>query len=81
MNKAIATSKDLWVNRGDYIDALPNAEGRINRPNERKARIGELIARGLHEGWIDQSLATELAIAASENNLDRSLYLPNGSNT
>lgn len=48
------------------------------KPGSPEQRIAELIARGQSEGWLDQSLATELAIAASENNLDRSLYLPSG---
>jgi len=46
------------------------------RENLRENRIARLIERGKHEGWLDQSLATEIAIAASENNLDRGLYLP-----
>lgn len=44
-------------------DGVPDAQHRLTK----------MYAQGLHEGWLDQSLATELAIAASENTLDRSL--------
>ena len=43
--------------------------------SDSKRRLGLMYAQALHEGWIDQSLATELAIAASENNLDRGLQV------
>lgn len=57
-----------WVFRKkDFLSAQPGSQ------NDRLTR---LIAQGKTEGWLDQSLATELAIAASENSLDRSLYLP-----
>jgi hypothetical protein len=39
----------------------------------KKQRLGSMIARGLHEQWIDQSFMTELAIASQVNNLDRML--------
>jgi hypothetical protein len=42
---------------------------------DNKRRLALMLQQGLHEGWIDQSLATELAVAASENNLDRSLFI------
>lgn len=57
-----------WVfKKNSYINA---------KPGSTEDRHTKLIAQGKTEGWLDQSLATELAIAASENSLDRSLYLP-----
>lgn len=57
-----------WVfQKDDFINA---------KEGSKEQRISQLIARGKSEGWLDQSLATELAIAASENSLDRSMYLP-----
>jgi len=73
--KSTRTLQD-WVRHPDkYKKALTQAEkDPIKFSKAREARIAKLIAQGLHEGWIDQSLATELAIAASENNLDRGLF-------
>lgn len=62
-------SKKLWnINKNNAHENIP----------EDKLRHARMYAQGLSEGWIDQSLATELAIAASENNLDRGLHLPSG---
>jgi len=59
-----------WVfNKKAYINA---------KPGSIEERHAKLIAQGTSEGWLDQSLATELAIAASENTIDRSAYLPSG---
>ena len=69
IGKAGAWLKKWVLNKKDFINA---------RPDSKETRIADLIARGNAEGWLDQSLATELAIAASENSLDRSLYLPSG---
>lgn len=61
----------------DKVKKLTKAEWNRNKSaDERgeenpKVRKLKMYARGMHEGWIDQSLATEIAIAASENNLDR----------
>jgi len=76
LTKATWSLKDWISKRKDFIAAMPDDQGKITRPNDNLRRVGEMIARGIHEGWLDQSLATELAIAASENNLDRGLYLP-----
>lgn len=73
--KSTRTLQD-WVRHPDkYKKALTQAEkDPVKFGDLREARLAKLIAQGLHEGWIDQSLATELAIAASENNLDRGLF-------
>lgn len=67
LTKATWTLKDWIASRKSFTEA---SEG------SGKHRVLQMIERGKHEGWLDQSLATELAIAASENNLDRGLYLP-----
>jgi len=67
LTKATWTLKDWIANRKDFTNA---------KEGSPKYRLMQMIERGKHEGWLDQSLATELAIAASENNLDRGLYLP-----
>lgn len=69
MTKA-TKSVGLWVGKRErFLKAAPEShEGRLLR----------MIEAGKHEGWLDQSLATEIAIAASENNLDRGLHLPTG---
>lgn len=67
LGKAGNWLKKWTFQKGDFINA---------KPGSKESRIAELIARGNSEGWLDQSLATELAIAASENSLDRSMYLP-----
>lgn len=67
IGRAGAWLKKWVLGKKDFINAPPGS---------KELRIAELIARGNSEGWLDQSLATELAIAASENSLDRSLYLP-----
>jgi hypothetical protein len=77
MNKATWTLKDWVLKRKQYLSAMDKLDkGTANQAETSKALLGRMIARGMHEGWLDQSLATELAIAASENNLDRGLYLP-----
>jgi len=38
-----------------------------------KERLGMMITQGMNDQWLDQSFATELALAASENTLDRGL--------
>lgn len=78
MTKAQLKAKDWFTNRRKYLDAMPDEKGVIKKPNDVLMRQGLLVTQGLHEGWIDQSLATELAIARSENNLDRGLYLSQG---
>lgn len=62
LNKVKKLTKEEW-NKNKAADE----KGELSP----KARKTKLYARGMHEGWIDQSLATEIAIAASENNLDR----------
>lgn len=80
LTKATWTLKDWIANKQAFIDAMPDEENQkaAKKPNDKKLRIAKMIERGKHEGWLDQSLATELAIAASQNNLDRGLYLPKG---
>jgi hypothetical protein len=67
------TKKIKKITRAEYDQ---NAQSTSKKEDSPKARIAKMIEQGKHEGWLDQSLATELAIAASENNLDRGLYLP-----
>lgn len=69
LTKATNTLRDYHFGHAKYAAA---PEG------SKENRILRLIAQGKSEGWLDQSYATELAIAATENNLDRSLYLPSG---
>lgn len=77
MTKATWTLKDWILKKKEYIAAMEAADkGKATTGQLKQAAMGKMIARGIHEGWLDQSLATELAIAASENNLDRGLYLP-----
>lgn len=40
---------------------------------EEEIDLQGMINRGLSESWLDESLATELALAASEKNLDKTL--------
>ena len=40
---------------------------------KEEANLYGMINRGLSETWLDESLATELALAASEKNLDKTL--------
>jgi hypothetical protein len=57
------------------INALtykPDKPRSINQLPE-KERLGMMITQGINEQWLDQSFATELALAASENTLDRGL--------
>lgn len=44
-------------------------------PNKVSDDIKDVIARGLDEGWIDQSLAMEIALARSSGTLNRALAL------
>ena len=60
------------ISKGKWKKNMQAARGSIP---DAKHRLGLMYAQALHEGWIDQSLATELAIAASENNLDRGLHI------
>jgi hypothetical protein len=76
MGMAMNTLKDWVLNKKAYIDAMPGEDGKVVKPDDKRGRTGDLITKLLHEGQIDQSLATELSIAASENNLDRGLYMP-----
>jgi hypothetical protein len=78
MSKATWTLKDWVVKRKSYLAVMDKMDKGValNATDTQKALLGRMLARGMHEGWIDQSLATELAIAASENNLDRGLYMP-----
>lgn len=64
-----------WIGgKKEFIDTLPDEKGMIKKPNARKARIAQLFTQGINEDWLDQSLATEIAIARSENNLNKSLF-------
>ena len=45
----------------------------IKNPDNLDGELKELIEKGISESWLDESLATELALAASEKNLDKSL--------
>ena len=45
----------------------------IANPKLLDADIQKLVEQGMRETWLDESLATELALAASEKNLDKSL--------
>lgn len=78
MGRATWALKDWVSKKKQYLDAMPDEKGVIKKSNDKLRRQGEMIGQGIHEGWIDQSLATELAIARSENNLDRGLYLQKG---
>lgn len=43
------------------------------KPSSVSEGLRKLIGQGINESWLDESLATELALAASEKNLDKSL--------
>ncbi len=62
---------------GKAVAALSRAYGTTTRlftkPDDVDIEIKELVEKGLSESWLDESLATELALAASEKNLDQSL--------
>ena len=45
----------------------------IRNPEQLSEELRELIGKGMSENWLDESLATELAMAASEKNLEKSL--------
>jgi hypothetical protein len=65
MTKATWQVKDWFAKREKYVAEAKAATG------SRLDRHTRLYAQGQHEGWIDQSLAMELAIAANEDNLKR----------
>jgi hypothetical protein len=58
--------KELTQANGTAIKSLTEI-GKIDE------NLAKMIERGLAESWLDESLATELAMAASEKNLDKSL--------
>ena len=78
LTKATWTLKDWLSKRKEFTDAMPDETGKIVKPNDKKGRLGLMIERGKHEDWLDQSLATELAIARSERNLQRGMHFPTG---
>ncbi len=45
----------------------------MTHPDTVDDGIKAMIEKGLAESWLDESLATELALAASENNLEKTL--------
>lgn len=45
----------------------------LTKPDSADSGIQQMVEQGLNESWLDESLATELALAASEKNLDKSL--------
>jgi hypothetical protein len=61
---ANAAATSYWKNRQKWTG--PQAE-------PRRVRIVQLLEQGKKDGWLDQALATELAIAASEGTVDRAL--------
>jgi len=65
LTKATWQVKDWFTKRQKYVAESKAATG------SRMDRHTRLYAQGQHEGWIDQSLAMELAIAANEDNLKR----------
>lgn len=70
-----ASDTDIYIafNPNQIIQESKKTE-KGREPTE-KQRIGMMLTQGLSEQWLDQSYATELALAASENNLDRGLAL------
>ena len=59
------------------VAALGRANGTavksFTAPSSVDPDIMKMIEQGLSESWLDESLATELALAASERNLEKSL--------
>lgn len=53
--------------------AYKSAVTAIRNPDNLDQQLKEMIEQGMAESWLDESLATELALAASEKNLDKSL--------
>lgn len=53
--------------------AYKTAVTAMRNPKILEDDIQQLIEQGMNESWLDESLATELALAASEKNLDKSL--------
>jgi len=53
--------------------AYKTAVTALRNPKKLSSELQELIETGLNESWLDESLATELAQAASEGNLDMTL--------
>lgn len=53
--------------------ANKNAIKAVRNPEKLSEELRELINKGITENWLDESLATELALAASEPNLGKSI--------
>jgi hypothetical protein len=50
--------------------AYKTAATAFTNPDALSKEIQELVEKGLNESWLDESLATEIAMAASENNVE-----------
>ncbi|MCW4026359.1 MAG: PLxRFG domain-containing protein, partial [Candidatus Bathyarchaeota archaeon] len=53
--------------------AYGTAQRAILNPDIVDQELMDMISKGMSESWLDESLATELALAASEKNLDKTL--------
>jgi len=53
--------------------AYKTAATAMRNPDKIDENLLQMIEQGLSESWLDESLATELALAASEKNLEKTL--------